>query len=315
MNSEKLYSIVNDQARLSSDNLADLAKLTEQFPYFQTAHLLYSIASKKADASLFQQTIKKTAIVAVSRNHLYNLLYKTSTDVIPEPTIEQPKIVEEVKVIIKEEPITVVIEKPEVEIKEEVKIIEESPVIEEKPKEIDLTEQVEKEIQKDLIEAYIEKEILKTNEAHIKDEEPAPSSASFNDWLHYMKKNNGQPLSNFNQTKEKKEEEKPIIQQVTEEDWEQKQKKEHKKSLIDKIIESNPGSIKLNKDTKFFAAEQKAKESLQENEHLVTETLAKIYALQGNINKAIRAYQILSLKYPNKSVYFASQIENLKKGN
>jgi hypothetical protein len=56
----------------------------------------------------------------------------------------------------------------------------------------------------------------------------------------------------------------------------------------------------------------KAKESLIENEHLVTETLAKIYALQGSVNKAVRAYEILSLKFPQKSAYFASLIQKLK---
>ena len=84
-----------------------------------------------------------------------------------------------------------------------------------------------------------------------------------------------------------------------------------KKELIDKIIESDPGRIKLG-NNKFFTPAIDAKQSLLENEHLVTETLAKIYALQGNISKAIRAYEILSLKFPQKSVYFASLIEKLK---
>jgi hypothetical protein len=318
LNSARLYSILTDQSNLSTENLTELAKLTEQFPYFQTAHLLYSVASKKADASLFQQSIKKTAIIAVSRNHLYNLLYKTDVaDVAVENVkLEIVKPVTEVKEVIIEKPIELV-EEVVAEKKEAVveTIIEETEtkLAEVEAKEKDLTEQVEREIQKDLIEAFVEKEILKTNEAHIKDE-PIPSNASFSDWLQHMKKNNGQPLSTI-KFKDKKEEEKPVSKDLPEEDFEVKLKKEHKKVLIDKIIESNPGSIKLNKDTKFFEATQKAKESLQENEHLVTETLAKIYALQGNINKAIRAYQILSLKYPNKSVYFASQIENLKKAN
>ena len=86
---------------------------------------------------------------------------------------------------------------------------------------------------------------------------------------------------------------------------------DQKKQLIDKIIESDPGRIKLGSN-KFFTPATDAKQSLLENEHLVTETLAKIYALQGNISKAIRAYEILSLKFPQKSVYFASLIEKLK---
>ena len=78
------------------------------------------------------------------------------------------------------------------------------------------------------------------------------------------------------------------------------------------LLKKNPGLIRQKEEPKFFAPDTKAKESLLENEHLVTETLARIYALQGSVNKAIRAYEILSLKYPQKSAYFASLIQKLK---
>lgn len=47
----------------------------------------------------------------------------------------------------------------------------------------------------------------------------------------------------------------------------------------------------------------------------VTETLAKIYAEQGYVSRAIKVYEKLSLQDSKKSVYFASLIENLKKRN
>ena len=49
-----------------------------------------------------------------------------------------------------------------------------------------------------------------------------------------------------------------------------------------------------------------------ENE-LMTETLAKIYLKQKKYVKAIEAYKILSLKYPEKNAFFADQIKKIKK--
>ena len=45
----------------------------------------------------------------------------------------------------------------------------------------------------------------------------------------------------------------------------------------------------------------------------MTETLAKIYVKQQKIKKALYAYKILSLKYPEKSSFFANQIKKLQK--
>ncbi len=52
--------------------------------------------------------------------------------------------------------------------------------------------------------------------------------------------------------------------------------------------------------------------SIQENKNLVSETLAKLNAKQGNFQKAIQIYEQLILKYPEKRTYFTSQIDRLK---
>lgn len=91
-----------------------------------------------------------------------------------------------------------------------------------------------------------------------------------------------------------------------------KQKIKEQQAIIDKIIANPPKTIKPTSSHQFYSAENKAKESLLETEDLVSETLAQIYAAQGNIHKAIRAYEILALKFPHKNTYFAAKIEELK---
>lgn len=59
--------------------------------------------------------------------------------------------------------------------------------------------------------------------------------------------------------------------------------------------------------------ENKAKKSSEDAYEMVTETLARIYADQMLFPKAIATYKKLMLKYPEKSRYFASRIENLEK--
>jgi len=79
--------------------------------------------------------------------------------------------------------------------------------------------------------------------------------------------------------------------------------------LIDKFIASNkvlkPSISEYNDDI--------SRESILENENLMTETLAHVYLEQKKYQKAITAFTVLSLKYPEKSSFFANQIKAIKK--
>jgi len=64
---------------------------------------------------------------------------------------------------------------------------------------------------------------------------------------------------------------------------------------------------------RIVTTEKWAKRSLNENENLITETLAEIFVQQKRYGRAIKAYKKLGLKYPEKSLYFAAQLKKVKK--
>ena len=156
-------------------------------------------------------------------------------------------------------------------------------------KKSDIHKQIKEKIAKNKIANYQEIKLVKEkiidigspikfdkNETH-----------SFNEWLQ---------LSTY----------KPINREKVEK---VKTKKDNKDFLISRFIENNPkiGSLKKDETIDVVIPKNKADKSL------MTETLAKVYLEQKKFSKAIKAYEILSLKYPEKSGFFADQIKGIKK--
>ena len=82
---------------------------------------------------------------------------------------------------------------------------------------------------------------------------------------------------------------------------------EKKAEIIDKFIEENPKISQLKEEVNFVV-----KEKTDDISHLMTETLAKLYLEQRLYTKAIKAYEILQNKYPERAEDFKAKIQEIK---
>ena len=111
-----------------------------------------------------------------------------------------------------------------------------------------------------------------------------PEELSFSEWAKYLK------------TKQVITKEKPTL--------------EDKLQLIDSFLE-NSKRIVPDKNTKNTV--DLSEKSWASTDELMTETLAKVFVKQKKYDKALQAYQILGLKYPEKNSFFADQIKEIKR--
>ncbi len=101
----------------------------------------------------------------------------------------------------------------------------------------------------------------------------------------------------------------PIIREGAEKQTNVSSELEKKFDLIEKFIELNPKIPQVKDNTSIPTNIAKSNETPSS---IMTETLAQIYLEQKKYTKAIQAYEILILKYPEKSSFFADRIKNIK---
>ena len=101
----------------------------------------------------------------------------------------------------------------------------------------------------------------------------------------------------------------PIVREETEKQMNVSSELEKKFDLIEKFIELNPKIPQAKDNTSIPINIAKSNETPSS---IMTETLAQIYLEQKKYTKAIQAYEILILKYPEKSSFFADRIKNIK---
>lgn len=256
----------------------EIELLLEEFPYCQTGQLMLSIQLKKSNSFLFDQQLKKSAAYCTDRNKLFSHLHSAQENF-------------EKEVVVKER---------EVEVKPVVSV--ESKIIEQEEKiQVAGMDALEKEYLSAAIsstillesnEIIIEEEISSTEETEKSEMQEVNlfdenSGHSFSSWLKHYNGDDDLAVENDN----------TIANQ------------ELKQDLIDRFIQEDPKIIP--KKTEFYSPTNMARMSVVDDSDIVSETLALIYVDQGKYHEAIRAYEKLSLKNPEKSSYFASQIKVL----
>ncbi len=90
------------------------------------------------------------------------------------------------------------------------------------------------------------------------------------------------------------------------------QKVEFIKPQNEKLVAISQAAKSIQKKAEFYSASKMAKLSVQEDDDLITETLANVYVSQANYQKAIIAFEKLQLKFPEKKIYFAGRIKEVQ---
>jgi hypothetical protein len=82
--------------------------------------------------------------------------------------------------------------------------------------------------------------------------------------------------------------------------------------LIEHFLSGRSGLHPPSLGEENIAPPDLAEEAVRENDDIMTEKYANLLLQQSKFEKALRIFERLSLKYPEKSVYFAARIKEVK---
>ncbi|KAF2519877.1 hypothetical protein E0W68_01215 [Flavobacterium salilacus subsp. salilacus] len=273
MNTKDYISLLNKPYSLNERQTPELESILSEFPYLQSARAIHLKGLYNQDSFRYNTELKKTAAFTTDRSVLFDFITSENFQSIDKLHFEEAKkAVTEIPVKGSEE-----VKPPVNKLEESIKQTVEEAETTEKP-----TLSQKEAIQESEIAEKLEigKPIAFTkNETH-----------SFSEWLQLAQL-------------------KPVIREETPKEPEKESGLEKKLDIIDRFIEANP---KITPAKNATSSPIPHSNNHSNNSSLMTETLARVYLEQKKYTKAIQAYEILILKYPEKSVFFADRIADIK---
>ena len=297
MNVAEYTHLLNKPDTINFQQVISLEKILVDFPYFQSARSLHLKGLYKQDSFKYNQNLKITAAYITDRTVLFDFITSENFVGIQKEFYEKKEA--NLLDINVNDGLILEIKKPESSLEKSIisSINQSKPIIEDIENEISSTALVQEidNISKilpvnslnNIGENVAISEKLEIGKPLIFD---TSETHSFEEWLQISK---AKPILRIENSEPTKLPENNLIDKL---------------EIIDKFIEANPKISPVNKET--FTPIIPIKE--QEAPYLMTETLAKVYLEQKKYSKAIQAYEILILKYPEKSSFFAIRISDIK---
>lgn len=290
--------LLNHPDAITEQQTLELERILSEFPYFQSARALRLKGLYNQNSFMYNLKLKKTAAATTDRAVLFDFI--TSDTFLGESKSQFKKNKIDLHDIVVFDTEVVSPKWTTTEEKRQQSVLSSIDAAQQKESLVSI------ETDERLAARHTETEVKIVEEPHQELEIGKPlafsqnDTHSFQEWLQLTKY---KPIVREETLKD------AVSQENTDEQVKIQDEKQRKIALIDKFIEVNPKII-ADKNTPITPVVE-----LQpiDNTSLMTETLAKVYLEQKKYQRAIDAYDILILKYPEKSVFFADRIENIKK--
>lgn len=294
MNRQAFNQLVSNPREMEEKGLGVLKEVLKHYPYCQTAHLLQAFYLHQRQDPGFQEVMKRSAAYLGDRRRITTLQDEWSGIVVDEQI--QPEELQEVPVPEFQEissPVEIHEEKEEISLENVVDLLASGD-----PIEIMDIEEV-KVTEEKTIPVYINTASVPEHPASLRGVDTRLSASyTRDDLLAIVKKRLSEIQSGMK------------YQPVPVQEFRHQPPSISKDELIDRFIREEP-QISRPRVSVNSTPEGVQKSNADQGE-IVSETLARIYADQGNIQKAIQVYQKLSLVNTEKSRYFAAQIQKLR---